>query len=89
MQTDEKGFGAQRKASAITYGNKWEAITKDDTNTLSKHYKYVLCTGAGTCVMEDVAGTALTLTFAANDVLPLIPAKIKTTSTGTFYGVIE
>jgi hypothetical protein len=89
MQTDDKGYAQQRKSSAITYGNKWEAITPHDTNTLSKHYKYMICTTAGTCVMEDAAGTALTLTFVANDILPLLPTKIKVASTGTFYGVVE
>lgn len=89
MQTDEHGYTAQRLAAVSCEGTKWEAITPHDTNPISRQYKYIMCSAAGTCVMKDTAGTALTLTIAANARLPVVPTVITTASGGTFYGVIE
>lgn len=89
MQTDEHGYRAQRLAAVTGKGEKWEAITPHDTNPIPRQYKDIVCSSAGTCVMKDTAGTALTLTIAANALLPVVPTIIATTSTGTFYGIIE
>ncbi len=89
MQTDAHGYRAQQVQSALAYGTKWEAVAKHDTNPVGSQYKYVFCSTAGTAVMKDTAGTTLTLTLAANEVIPVIPTILTTASTGAFVGVLE
>jgi hypothetical protein len=89
QQTDEHGYSAQRRKNAIAYGTKWEPVVEHDTDPIPRQYKYIFCLTAGTAVMKDVAGTTLTLTLAANEVLPIVPTYLLVASTGAFIGVIE
>jgi predicted N-acyltransferase len=89
MDVGEHGYWAQMRASQDAPGTKWEQITTNDTTPLAHQYKRILCTVNGTCVMKDTAGTSLTLTMTAGQILPVVPTIIATTSTGTFFGIIE
>jgi hypothetical protein len=89
QQTDEHGYRAQMLASALAKGTKWEPVVESDTDPIPRQYKYVFCLTAGTAVMKDVVGTTLTLTLAANEVLPIVPTYLLAASTGAFIGVIE
>lgn len=86
---DEHNYDGQRRQDANAKGDKWEQVAESDTDPIPRKYKYVVCSAAGTAVMKDRAGTSLTLTCAANEVLPVIPTMLLTASTGTFYGIIE
>jgi len=91
MQTDEHGYRAQQRQSALAYGTVWEAVAEHDTNPVGRQYKYVICLTAGTAVVADSrgVGTTTTWTFAANEIMPFVPTYLLTASTGAFIGVIE
>jgi len=89
QQTDDHQYRADMRQRSDGLGTKWEPVVEHDTDPIPRQYKYIFCLTAGTAVMKDVAGTALTLTLVANERLPIVPTFLLAASTGAFIGVIE
>lgn len=67
--------------------DRWYQITPDDDADLPIIPRSVLCTSDGNLVAIDAAGTSMTVALVAGDTLPIRPARVGETSTGTFYAL--
>lgn len=79
--------------SLITFGTKWEAISPNDSEDLSRIYKYIVnaTDAAGNVVCVDSAGTQTTFHLPAGQALYVRPKRIKNTDTTvtSLIGIIE
>lgn len=58
-----------------------KAIVPSDTKDLPVRPRVIFCAAAGTAVMRDSAGTNVTYTLEAGQILPFSPVRILATGT--------
>jgi|GEM_PF-1275696 len=72
-------------------GSRWAAITPNDSADIplvnGRKPRSVYATGAGNIVMTDDLGNDATFAFAAGEIKPLSPVRIKATDT-TATGIV-
>ena len=62
-------------------------ITPSDTVPITRRPRSIYCQVAGTCVVVDAHGTALSYTMTQGQILPFRGVRINLTgTTGTYYG---